>query len=157
SAFVAPSVSAARPDFPNMKSHQWNLSVQKELPALHSAVTASYIGNKGVDLLTQKEFNAVAPGFYSNLQAAKPFPAFGSIGLYDSIGTSWFNALQVKWERRFTEGLSYQVSYSFSKNIDEYGATIWDQPTPFAPKGYDRGRSNLDHTHILAVNGVWEL
>src|SRR5262249_54780669 len=34
SAFVAPSVSAARPDFPNMKSHQWNLSVQKELPAL---------------------------------------------------------------------------------------------------------------------------
>jgi hypothetical protein len=50
------------------------------------------------------------------------------------------------------------VSYAFSKNISENGgAGIWDAPTPFAPKGYNRGRSSLDHTHILAVNTVWEL
>jgi hypothetical protein len=157
SAFVAPSVSAARPDFPNMKSHQWNVSVQKELPSLQSALTVSYIGNKGVDLLTQKEFNAVPPGLYTDLQAAKPYPAFGSVGLYDAIGTSWYNALQVKWERRFAEGLSYQLSYSFAKNIDEFGANIWDSPTPFAPQGYERGRSSLDHTHMLTANAVWEL
>ena len=43
------------------------------------------------------------------------------------------------------------LSYAFSKHIDEKVA-----PTPFAPEGYDRGRSTFDRTHILAVNGIYE-
>ncbi|MEW5978988.1 MAG: TonB-dependent receptor [Acidobacteriota bacterium] len=156
-SFIAPSVTAARPDFPNMKSHQWNVSIQKSVPALKSALTLSYVGNRGIDLLTEYEFNTASVGPHTNLQADRPWPAFGDVSLYDAIGESWYQSLQVKWERRFTEGLSYQLSYSFSKNIDIGGGSIWDIPTPFAPEGYNRGRSVLDHTHILTVNEVWEL
>ena len=29
-------------------------------------------------------------------------------------------------------------------------------PSPFAPAGYNRGRSNFDRTHVLNINGVYE-
>lgn len=156
-AFETPSVSAAHAFAKPMKSHQWNLSIQKSLPMLQSAITVSYVGNRGIDLITQQSHNDPPPGEYRNLQAARPRPRFGSIRLYENIGDAWYNALQVKWERRFSRGLGYTLSYAFSRNIDENGASITDIPTPFAPKGYDRGRSQLERRHILTINTIWEL
>jgi len=63
----------------------------------------------------------------------------------------------MKWERRFNQGLSYMVSYSFSKHIGEAADDLWTTPTPFAPEGYNRGRTSHDRTHILAINGIYEL
>ncbi|PYV07595.1 MAG: hypothetical protein DMG07_28130, partial [Acidobacteria bacterium] len=154
SSFISPSVQAAKPDLPLMKSHQFNVSVQKSVPRLKSALTLAYVGNRGDDLLTQWSFNTPPPGAYTNLQASRPWPKFGDVELYDSVGYSAYDAMQVKWERRFTGGLAYQMSYSLGKNLDYGGATIWDIPTPFAPKGYDYGRSQNDHTHILTLNAV---
>jgi outer membrane receptor protein involved in Fe transport len=156
SKFVTPAVEAPDPRVESNKIHEWNFSIQKELPG-NSALTASYVGNRGHDLITENTHNAVPPGVYSNLQAAKPFPALGDVLLYQNIGKSWYNALQLKWEKRFSQGLSYLVSYSFSKNIGESADNLWADPTPFAPEGYNRGRSSLDRTHILAVNGIYEL
>ncbi|PYV86020.1 MAG: hypothetical protein DMG05_21045, partial [Acidobacteria bacterium] len=81
----------------------------------------------------------------------------GDVTLYENIGNSWYNGLLMKWERRFNQGLSYMVSYSFSKHIGEAADDLWTTPTPFAPEGYNRGRTSLDRTHILAINGIYEL
>ena len=144
----------------NLKSnkyHQYNVSVQKSLPG-DSALTVSYIGNVLYDGIAQYNYNNVAPGSYANLQAAKPYPLFGDVNLYDNLGRSWYNGMQLKWEKRYSQGLLYMLSYSFSKQIDENGGEgIWDTPTPFAPVGYNKGRASLDRTHILAVNTVYEL
>src|SRR5207249_1336780 len=95
---------------------------------------------------------------YTDLQAAKPYPVFGSIDLYQNTGSNHYNSGQLKLERRFSQGLSYLVSYAFAKKIsDEGGNSIWSRPTPFAPAGYNRGRASYDHTHILATNAIWEI
>ena len=48
--------------------------------------------------------------------------------------------------------------YSFGKHlVDNVGSAVWDAPEPFAPEGYNRGRSNFDRKHILNINGVYEL
>ncbi len=155
--FVAPAVDSAPPtDVKSTKAHEWNLSIQKSLTS-QSALTVSYLGNRVVDLVTSNQQNVVPPGQYKDLQAALPWPKFGYVNLPDNIGDSWYNALQLKWERRFTQGLSYMASYAFSKHIDQYGGSILDQPLPFEPKGYSRGRSSLDRTHILAINSIYEL
>ncbi len=155
--FVAPTVDVATPiDVQSTKAHEWNLSIQKSL-SLQSALTVSYLGNRIVDLLTSSPKNVVPPGRYENLQAALPWPEFGPVNLVENIGESWYNALQLKWERRFTQGLSYMASYAFSKHIDQYGGSVGDQPLPFEPKGYSRGRSSLDRTHILAISSIYEL
>jgi hypothetical protein len=150
-------VSAAAYNVKPNKDYEWNFSVQKSLP-YNSAITLGYVGSKGTDLIVDNSINNVPPGQYADLQAAKPYPVFGPIDLYMNTGKSWYNSFQAKVEKRYSNGLSFMVSYAFSKNIAENGASgIWDTPIPFAPAGYNRGRANYDHTHILATNAIWDL
>ena len=156
-SFVAPSVGAAAYDIKPTKDHEWNVSVQKGLP-FGTSVTASYVGSYGNGLIADNSLNNVAPGLYTNLQAAKPYPVFGSIDLYVNSGENWYNSGQLKVERRFAKGLSYMMSYAFSKNIAQNGAdSIWTVPTPFAPAGYNRGIVSYNHTHIVSTNAIWEV
>jgi hypothetical protein len=137
---------------------QWNFSVQKAIPFLKSAVTVSYVGNRGYHLITKESLNEVPPGTYSNLQNAKPYPRMGNVFLYQNTGNSWYNSLQTVMERRFRSGLMYTLAWTFARNIDDFqtllGAT---QRTPFAPAGYNRGPSVLERRHILSFNGIYEL
>jgi hypothetical protein len=74
------------------------------------------------------------------------------------MGDSWYNALQAKWERRFYNGFTFTGSYAFSKlMLDNLASCVYCSVQPFTPPGYNRGRSNTDITHILAVNAVYEL
>jgi hypothetical protein len=156
-SFVAPSVGAAAYNVKPMVDHEWNISIQKTLP-LKMAVTASYVGSSGDNLIAQSSLNEVPPGLYTNLQAAKPYPVFGSIDLYDNVASNSYNSAQLKVERRFAQGVSFTFSYAFSKNISDNGAdSVYTIPTPFAPPGYNRGLASFDHTHILAANVVWDV
>jgi hypothetical protein len=137
---------------------QWNLSVQKAIPLLRSALTVSYVGNRGYHLITKNSLNDVAPGTYTNLQNAKPYPKLGNVFVYENTGNSIYNALQTVLERRFENGLSYSLNWTFSRNLDDFqsllGAT---QPTPFAPAGYNRGPSALERRHLLSFNGIYQI
>ena len=154
---MASSIGGAAYNVKPMKDHEWNLSVQKTLP-FKTAVTVSYVGSKADGLVVDNSLNNVAPGLYTNLQAAKPYPVFGSIDLYKNTGSNHYNSGQLKVERRFDKGLSFMFSYAYSKNISDGGGdSIWSTPVPFAPAGYNRGRASYDHTHIAATNVVWEV
>jgi outer membrane receptor protein involved in Fe transport len=154
--FDSPSIEAAAWDIKTQKNHEWNLSIQKSLP-FKTALTVSYVGNRGLDLVTGNYVNEVPPGEYEDLQAARPFPKFSTIYLYQNLGNSWYHAMQVKLERRFSDGLSYGLSYAFSKMTGFAAGNTVDSPPPFAPKGYDQGRTSLDRTHILVINGIYDL
>lgn len=155
--FLSPGVSAAYYDIDSQKAHEWNISVQKALP-FSSALTLSYVGNRVLDVIGANLRNEVAPGEYTNLQAARSFPRFAGVTLYENLGRTWYNAFQGKWERRFTAGLLFNTVYSWGKHlVDGVGTAVWDAPEPFAPRGYNRGRSGFDRTHILNVNAVYEL
>jgi hypothetical protein len=147
------------------KIHQWNISIQKELP-FKAAVTISYVGTRGVDLFALSPKNEVAPGTYANLQAARPYPVFANINLYSNVASSNYHAGQLRVDRRFSGGLSFGLSYSRGKQIDEGvgnagagrdNSIVSDFAVPFAPAGYNRGRSGLDRKHVLSFNGVWEV
>jgi hypothetical protein len=156
--FIAPSVVNAAYDVKPNIVEQWNFSVQKAIPLLSSALTVSYVGNRGYHLITKQSMNEVPPGTYSNLQNAKPYPRLGNVFVYQNTGNSWYNSLQTVLERRFRGGLSYSLAWTFARNIDDFqsllGAT---QPTPFAPYGYNRGPSPLERRHIVSFNGIYDL
>jgi len=156
-SFTASSVGAAAYNVKPMKDYEWNISVQKTLP-FKTAVTLSYVGSKASDLVVDNSLNNVPPGLYTDLQAAKPYPIFGGIDLYENTGRNHYNSGQLLIERRFSQGLSFTLAYAFSKNISEAGGdSVYATPTPFAPAGYNRGRAAYDHTHILSSNVVWEI
>jgi hypothetical protein len=156
-AFVAPSIAAAAWNTKAQKTHEWNFSVQKSLP-FKSALTVSYVGNHVFDGISGKSWDDVAPGAYTDLQAARPYPGFSGVILYQNMGDSWYNGLQMKWERRFTNGLTFTSSYAYSRlMLDNLAPCIYCNVQPFTPSGYLKGRSDNDRTHVLAVNTVYEL
>ena len=155
--FNTPNVASAVYDIRQMKVHQFNLSVQKTIPWLDAAATVTYAGSRGWDLTAQPRINTAAPGAYTNLQAATPYPRFGTINLYESLGHDWFNSMQFKLERRYAKGFTYLLSYALSRDISEFGNDSTAQPTPYAPNHYDEGTSPNERRHILSVSGIYEL
>ncbi len=157
SNFVAPSIAAPVVDVKPMKIHEFNLSIQQSIPKLQAAATISYLGSRGYDLTAFPRINTAPPGNYTNLQAALPYPRFGTINLYQSLGHEWYNGLQAKLEKRFSQGLMYVFSYALSRDISEFGSETTAQPTLYAPRNYDRGTSPNERRHILSMSGVYEL
>jgi hypothetical protein len=73
--------------------------------------------------------NAVYPGFAGPratvAQALRPFPQYGRIiDILESEGESEYNALQVKLERRFSQGFQFGASYTFSRLIQNASEDI---------------------------------
>jgi hypothetical protein len=155
--FSPPGVAAPAWNAKSQKTHEWNLAVEQTLP-LASTLTLSYVGNHVFDGLSGQSYDDVPAGQYSDLQAARPIPGLSSVVLFQNMGDSWYNGLQAKWERRFTNGLTFTGSYAFSKlMVDNLASCVYCTVQPWTPKGYNRGRSSNDITHILTVNSVYDL
>ncbi len=154
--FVAPSVSAAVVNIKPMKIHDWNVSIEQAIPKIDAALTVSYVASRGYDLVAWPHINTAPPGQYTNLQAALPYPQFGGINLYENLGRDWYNSLQVKFDKRFSKGLEYRLSYAFARDISNEGNDVTAQPTPYAPANYDRGPSPLERRQILSASAIYE-
>jgi len=59
-----------------------------------------------------------------NPQARAPFPYIAPTFYDRSIGNGSYHALQVEVNKRYSNGLAYQVAYTYSKSIDE-GSSGW--------------------------------
>lgn len=157
-AFIQPSVGESPAwDIEPATTHEWNVSVQKGLP-FNAAITVSYVGTRLRDQVSLYPYNEVPPGAYTDLQAAKPYPAFGQINVLENRGDSNYDGLQIKLERRFADGLSLMASYSLAKNTSDSVTT--DETgllQPFVPAGYLKGRTAFDRRHMLWFNAVYEL
>jgi hypothetical protein len=76
------------------------IRLRSELP-LSIRATASYLGNKGTDVLTTTYANLVNPP-----TGVAPYPAFGPIIWRGDVGNSTFHATQFNARRAFQERLS---------------------------------------------------
>ena len=156
--FIQPSVGESPAwDIDPATTHEWNVSVQKGLP-FKAALTVSYVGTRLRDQVSLYPYNEVPPGRYSDLQAAKPYPAFGQINVLENRGNARYNGLQLKLERRFADGFSLTGSYSLAKDTsDSIADGEAGRLQPFTPAGYLEGRSANDRRHMLWINAVYEL
>ena len=81
----------------------------------------------GVGVTIPANANAVFTGFNGNVaQALRPFPQYGTnIDNYlESRGESTYNALQVKFERRYAQGFQFGTSYTFSRLVSNASEDI---------------------------------
>jgi hypothetical protein len=82
-------------------------------------------------------------------------PIFTSIFAEDSAAHSNYNSLQALFEKRFSHGLQFQASYTYSKSLDN--ASSFEEilnPTNF---NATYGPSLYDSRHRFVFNYVWEL
>jgi hypothetical protein len=148
------------PNFENPYSMQWNFGVQHQIDRA-TVVTATYVGSGSRRLNIGGYYNtALEPG-PGEIAPRTPFPHAQQSFFDRSWGRSNYNAFQFLLDRRFSDDLAYQVSYTWSKAID-IGASGWYGVEGFKvqdPYNFnaDRGPAGFDLTHVLAVNWVWQL
>jgi len=144
------------PNHPVPYIETWNFAVQRTLPA-NLSLDLAYLGNHAV-----KTSNSNVSSNSININAATT-PGAGAasepenmlFGRTASTSYPWFqsgyyDALQVKLNRRFLTGFMMNTSYAFGKSID------------FAAGNYLgyvdlKGLAQYDRRHIVTYSAIWEL
>ncbi len=80
-----------------------------------------------------------------------PYPQFGAITVKEPIGYSWYHSLQVRGEKRFSRGYTFQLAYAWSKLMEATEFLNATDPTPYEVI------ASLDRTHRVAMSGIWEV
>jgi hypothetical protein len=118
-------------------SDQWNVGVQQQVTS-SSVLTANYVGSVGRRLDIGGAYNvAMQAGGNANTSCTPydpnnttatncgaPFTYIGPTAYDRSVGKSNYNALQVSLNGKQQHGLTYLVSYTWSKSLD-LGCTGW--------------------------------
>jgi hypothetical protein len=149
------------PTFKVPSYQDYNLSVQHEVMR-NTVLEVGYVGTKGVHLLGDVNINQ--PTLAARLanptvdaNALVPFAGYQAIISRAPIFTSNYNSLQVSLNRRFSQGLTVAVAYTWSKllttNPQDRSLGVADA---YDLKG-SYGLSTLNTPQILVVSYVYEL
>jgi hypothetical protein len=136
--------------------HSWNVAFQRELPN-HFSADIAYVGNRGIDLVLDVDGNASM--LYGSGNAGRPqFAQFNRTGVSrtrTNSGKSQYHGLQMKLDRRFSNGLMVTNSYTLSKSMD-YANENTGIGTPI---DFDLSwaRSNFDRLHNYVASTIYEL
>jgi hypothetical protein len=143
---------------------EWTASVQRQIGS-NLTVEASYFGSKGTKLTAQIIDNTAVMaglGAYTTRQIYPQYAPYVMNG-FNEFG-SWYEGGALRAERRFTRGLSFLLSYTYSKNIDYvdnlssggvYGQ-VTSNPTRFSGS-LNKALAGFDIRHVLVFSNVWNI
>jgi hypothetical protein len=149
-------------------SQQWNLQIERVLTK--SLVgTIGYVGSTTNRLDYGGQANgAVTPGAgtFAQVNARRPFPYMTAFNYSNYIANANYNSFQAKLTKRYTSGLQFLTSYTWSKAIDagssgHFGAENGPGGGAAIQNYYNmasnRSVSSYDVTHFLSVSGQYDL
>lgn len=132
---------------------QWSLAIEHQFGAAN-LVELAYVGSKGTKILSARDLNQAAP---SPVQPnPRPVPQFADITFLESRGSSTYQSVQVRYQRRLQTGLAALAAYTFGKSLDT-NSTFFSSagdanfPQNSANPGAERGRSNFDMRHRFSA------
>ena len=145
----------------------WHLTLQRELP-LRLLLDVAYVGNRSVKLIALADYNQARPNNSTDpaagtpLQDRRPFTNYSFIQASFNGGWATYHALQVKLERRFTNGLYLLNSFTWSKAMDNVAghleANFGDNSRGnIRNLANDKGRSNYDQPINNTTSLVYDL
>ena len=162
-----------KPDYKDGDVWKWSLDVQHELAGGVTA-TVGYVGSKSSHVANSvRNWNAPEPNPDSNIQANRPWPRFfdlsqpekGVQGLavvryLDSYQNAFHHGLQLKLDKRYSNGLAFGISHTYSKSHGdgEAGGNEGAQfQAPRTTRADARGRFRFDQRHNFVAHFVYEI
>lgn len=159
--------------YPNPGTIDFSLGIQQELAPSIIAVV-QYVGSDGWNQSDDRHVNTlpltdaanpanpyddregVANGTL-NANIYRIFPGFSDINQEENESNFNYNSLQAGIRMENKHGLTTQVAYTWSHNIDLYSNDLYGVSDPFNLK-YDRGSDDtFDHRNDLNVSYVYNL
>ncbi len=163
-------------------TQQWNLTIQQQV-GNNGTLQVGYVGQHGTHLMVpmpylQRRFGTNCPT--GTPPVATPCPSFflsgnpafqkdiSQISGTASVGEMKYDALQAVFQKRYSQGLNYQVAYTFSKcmtdNSGYYGTWGSTQGVPAQPyyqnlydPRADYAPCYFDAKHVLSSYAVYEI
>lgn len=150
-------------NYRDQKALNWNLNVQKQLGRDYM-VELAYVGTRGRNYTIKTNQNQAPPTLgVTNADINRPAvklgsPALRDVGAVTSLGTLDYHALLFKAMKRFSNGFSALVSYTYGKALDlasdnDGGVTL----TNIFDPNYDRGVASYDVKHTFVASFIYEL
>jgi hypothetical protein len=136
--------------------YHWSLSLQQQMGKY--LLDANYVGTKGTHLMVNYDYNTDFPGPGSTA-SRRPVQGFATITYADAMGNSEYEALQMRVQRRYSNGISLLVSYTYSKSIDlGSGGLIADLAIRDVTNiGLERATSSSSIPHRVSVSYTYAL
>lgn len=176
------SLNMAANGFRNPYTQQADLAIERQLTN-SMALTVSGIWSRGLHLTSVNDINVGAPGPVANYRVLdgsgnvagiystpvyvnqnRVDRRYTRLNVIDSGLNSYYSALAVQLNKRFSHGLTGNIAYTWSHAID-YGQGNAGTPNIFASGGpqsylpgdyrFEKGSSALDVRHRLIVNGMY--
>jgi hypothetical protein len=184
------------PDIHTAQTQFWSLALQREV-ARNTIVELGYSGAHGVHLYDIENIDQYGAGnlylgdplvttpdpatgvpcnVFVNFDTgtgecpSRPNPSYSAINMRGSLGSSSYNALNLKFQTQnlHRTGLSVVANYTWSHSLDDISSTFSDSlqggsgyigslgyTNPLDPK-LDWGPSDYDVRHRLVVSPIWE-
>ena len=131
------SVSDVAQDFRPAIVQQYSLNLQTII-ARDFLLEVGYVGTRGTHLLRQRSLDqalsasptdpirGITSNTVANIPQREPFLGFppDSLVQMESGGASWYNGLEVSLTKRFSHGLQFLGSYTYSKTLDTDAAQV---------------------------------
>ncbi len=153
-ANATPGISTGGTNYRSTYTQTWNLNLQHQF-AHNVAMEVGYVANKGTRTQHSSQYNIPFPGA-GNVQARRPYPQWGVLDYKIWGGSSSYQSLQAKLEKRFNNGFSFLGSYAWSKCLDGPGSEEGGSPVWYMDN-LNRGRCDFDVPHNFVTSYIWEL
>jgi hypothetical protein len=128
---------------------QYNLNIQHEM--FGTVFQVAYVGSQGRRLRIVRDVN-------QGINSVRPLTAWGQINMQESSSRSNYNGMWISANKRYSHGLTFTTSYTFSKSIDlnsvgSSNAQVQDAYNLNA----ERALSDFDARHRFVASLVYEL
>jgi hypothetical protein len=153
------NIEASYDELPNQYSTQWFLDIQRELPG-DVLFVVGYQGTKSTHLYSGRNINngGAHPAIRESMRRVRPM--WNTVTLRGAGANANYNSMVAKVEKRFSKGLTFISSYTWSHTIDQ-GDESLDEGLSGRANEYnlsaERGNSSLDRRHNFISSFTYEL
>jgi hypothetical protein len=142
-------------------TYMYMFNIQYELPG-NQLLELGYLGNQIRHLEALRAINEATPAPTGTIASRSPFPQFGRIQLVDNGGYGNYNGFSAKLTKRYSSGVTYLVSYTWSKTMDTGSAIrTHDGDTLFPQnsgcRSCEYGLSSFHTAHRLVSSALYDL
>ena len=144
----------------------WNAGFQHQLTST-TMIELNYQGSAGVGLLNRWNANAIPLDIASDFETLdtvrrsaqnfKPWPHFGSVNHYSNFGHNSYHAATIKFEKRYSGGLTLTSFYTRSKSIDEDSDDSSAGGVSYYQRNLEKAMSNYNVPNRWVTYSTYEL
>jgi hypothetical protein len=149
--------------------YSFSVGIQRNL-GFNTVLDVAYVGALGRHLLDLRNIATLPYGFRflassQDYTTGRPLPdnyllpyrGYSSVTIDEFASSSNYHSMQVQVNRRFSRGLQFGGTWTWSKSMD-FASNDWGSVAQIVPvRIWNYGKSDHDRTHIVQINALWDL